>query len=104
MHQFIVFAALDMLEKEMWNSNQAYLKVIDRVMEWNVSAFLAPTGDRFLLMHDVRSEEAIKNFLIDVCDLYCRIALNPFYLNGQRIKSGQFEVKVRLLAKKHLDK
>lgn len=104
MHEFIVHAALDMVDSVIWSNNSYYLKVVDRYGDWLVSAYLASTGDRFMLLHDVRNEEAIRQFFLEAHDLYTKYTLNPFYQQRSAIDSGPFEVKIRLAARKHLDK
>jgi len=101
----IVHAALDMFEVALDKLPQFYLKTVDKYGEWTVAAQLAATGDRFMLLHDGRpSEDHVRQFFADCHDLYTRLTLNPFYQAGACLNSGPFEVKVRLLAKKHLDK
>jgi hypothetical protein len=104
LHQFIAHAALDMVDAVMWNSNNAYLKVVDRYGDWLVSAYLAATGARFLLLHDVRAEEPIRSFFAEAHELYTKYTLNPFYEPDAPISSGSFEVKIRLYAKRLLEK
>lgn len=107
-----------MVESVMWSVATGYLRVVDRYGEWLVSAQLAPTGDRLMLLHDGgsgggsgggtasgKNEEGIKAFFAEVSELYAKYRMNPFAPPpGQPIDSGPFEVKVRILAKKHLQK
>ena len=44
-----------------------------------VYAFVTAGGARFLLLHDVRNEENVKNFFHEVHELYLRVALDPFH-------------------------
>ncbi|PJF17451.1 hypothetical protein PSACC_02754 [Paramicrosporidium saccamoebae] len=104
LHQFIAHAALDMVDALMWTNNGLYLKVVDRYAEWFVSAFIATTGDRFLLLHDVRNEDSVRQFFSEAHELYVKYTVNPFYKNGSPVQSGSFEVKIRLLAKRFLEK
>ncbi|KAI9370577.1 Sedlin [Aspergillus egyptiacus] len=53
MTQFIIHSALDMLEEAQWLSGNLYLKHIDTYPPASayISAFLTPSGTRFLLLH-----------------------------------------------------
>ncbi len=93
-----------MFEANIRKTTAQYLSVIDRYGEWMVSAFLAATGERFLLLHDVKNDEGIRLFFAECHDLFIKFTVNPFYAEEDCIKSGPFEVKVRLLAKKYLEK
>lgn len=96
----------------MWGVSTGYLRVVDRYGEWLVSAQLAPTGDRLMLLHDGgggglsgKNEEGIKAFFAETSELYSKYRMNPFTpAPGRPIDSGPFEVKVRILAKKYLQK
>lgn len=50
------------------SSSSPYLKVVDRYGEWLVSAYLCPSGERLMLLHDVKSEDAIKQFLFEASE------------------------------------
>ncbi|PKA49056.1 hypothetical protein AXF42_Ash010740 [Apostasia shenzhenica] len=78
-HQFILHAALDIVQD----------------LQWTTSAIL-------MLLHDSRNEDAIKSFFQEVHELYVKILLNPLYLPGSRITSSHFDTKVRALARKYL--
>ncbi|KAG8082586.1 hypothetical protein GUJ93_ZPchr0014g47016 [Zizania palustris] len=78
-HQFILHAALDVVQDLAWTTNTI-----------------------FMLLHDSRNEDGIKSFFQEVHELYIKIFLNPLYLPGSRITSSHFDTKVRALARKHL--
>uniref|UniRef100_A0A0D9YUW6 Trafficking protein particle complex subunit n=3 Tax=Oryza TaxID=4527 RepID=A0A0D9YUW6_9ORYZ len=78
-HQFILHAALDVVQDLAWATNTI-----------------------FMLLHDSRSEDGIKSFFQEVHELYIKIFLNPLYLPGSRITSSHFDTKVRALARKYL--
>ncbi|KAL4968693.1 TRAPP subunit TRS20 [Aspergillus stella-maris] len=53
MTQFIIHSSLDMLEEAQWMGGNMYLKNIDSYPPASayISAFLTPSGTRFLLLH-----------------------------------------------------
>ncbi|CAD6216580.1 unnamed protein product [Miscanthus lutarioriparius] len=91
-HQFILHAALDVVQDLAWTTNAMFLKSVDRFNDLVV----------FMLLHDSRSEDGIKSFFQEVHELYIKIFLNPLYLPGSRITSSHFDTKVRALARKYL--
>ncbi|WJX40935.1 hypothetical protein P8452_28358 [Trifolium repens] len=79
LHQFILHAALDVVQDLAWTTSAMYLKSVDRFNELVVSVFFQ-----------------------EVHELYIKTLLNPLYLPGSRITSSHFDTKVRALARKYL--
>ncbi|KAJ1736126.1 TRAPP subunit [Coemansia biformis] len=102
LHQFIVHAALDLVDDAQFMTNACYLKTVDKHGDWSVSAYVAPSAVRLMLLHESRSEDAIRAFFADCHELYVKTLLNPFYEPGSPILSQAFDAKVAALAKRHL--
>ncbi|GAB2222355.1 hypothetical protein Droror1_Dr00013571 [Drosera rotundifolia] len=102
-HQFILHAALDIVQDLAWTTSAMFLKSIDRFNDLVVSVYVsAVIHTRLMLLHDSRNDDGIKSFFQDVHELYIKILLNPLYLPGSRITSSHFDTKVRALARKYL--
>ncbi|KJE02350.1 hypothetical protein I311_03938 [Cryptococcus gattii NT-10] len=101
MCQMVAHMSLDSVEEIMEGTGALYLKGVDRYNEWIVSAFI-PTGVKFVLLHDVKNDDGIRLFFIDLWEAYIKILLNPFFTVNTPIKSPAFEARVRAIAKRHL--
>ena len=80
------------------------MKVIDKYNDFMVSAYMTASGDRFLVLHDVKNDEPIRLFFLEAYEIYLKCLLNPFYEKGQVIGMSAFDFKIRALAKKYLEK
>ena len=79
------------------------MKVIDRFEDKLVSAFVTPSGQYFLLLHHSnRSEESIRNFFVEIHEIYVKHLLNPFYVPDSPVLSMHFDLHVRALSKRYL--
>ncbi|TYI93359.1 hypothetical protein E1A91_D02G132200v1 [Gossypium mustelinum] len=102
LHQFVLHAALDIVQDLAWTTSAMFLKAIDRFNDLVVSVYVTAGHTRFMLLHDSRNEDGIKSFFQEVHELYIKILLNPLYLPGSRITSSHFDTKVRALTRKYL--
>ncbi|KAJ1754191.1 TRAPP subunit [Coemansia sp. RSA 2523] len=102
LHQFVVHAALDLVEDALFTTNACYLKIVDTYNDWNVSAYVTPSNVRLMLLHEVKAEEAIRTFFVDCHELFVKTLTNPFYDPSMPIQSQAFDAKVHSLAKKYL--
>jgi len=78
-----------------------YLKVVDRFGKNYISSFVTAGHIKFMLLHDKKDEDAIKNFFSDVHELYVKILMNPFYVVNSSITSSVFDARVKKLTAKY---
>ncbi|KAK9457217.1 Sedlin [Dipodascopsis uninucleata] len=99
---FIVHSSLDIVEEVQWASNTMYMKVIDKFYNFLISAFVTAGNIKFLLLHEARADDSIRQFFTDLYDLYTKTLMSPFYSVDAPITSKVFDQRVRMLAKKYL--
>lgn len=102
MNQFILHSSLDVVEEVQWASGVMYMKSIDKFNNHVISTFLTAGNVKFMLLHDVRNDDGIKQFFGDVYDLYTKTLMSPFYDVDQPIRSAVFDGRVKALARKYL--
>ncbi|KAI5966144.1 TRS20 [Candida pseudojiufengensis] len=101
---FIANASLDLIEDQMWSTQLLNLGKIDQFYGIYINAYLTQGNIKFILCHNNsnKDENSIKSFFQDINELYVKILMNPFYNLNDSITLPDFDLKVKLLAKKFL--
>ena len=100
LYHFVLHASLDAMDDLEWTQKQAFLGVVDRFNNLQVSGYILPGNRlRLLLLHDGKSEEMVKTFFRGVHHLLVPRVLNPFFLPKERIYSAEFHAQMRRLSK-----
>ncbi|KAJ4459560.1 putative trafficking protein particle complex subunit [Paratrimastix pyriformis] len=103
LHQFLIHAALDCTDEQVWTTNSLFLRAVDFFHEMHTSAYVTPGHCRFMMLHDQpKIEDNLKNFFLEAHELYLKVILNPFYEPNTPITSPAFDAKIRALGKKYL--
>eukprot|EP00013_Stygamoeba_regulata_P027055 CAMPEP_0177663542 /NCGR_PEP_ID=MMETSP0447-20121125/19974_1 /TAXON_ID=0 /ORGANISM="Stygamoeba regulata, Strain BSH-02190019" /LENGTH=139 /DNA_ID=CAMNT_0019169371 /DNA_START=33 /DNA_END=452 /DNA_ORIENTATION=+ len=101
LRQFVLHAALDVVDETVWKTSSLFLKTVDRYQNMYISALVSPGNVRLLLLHEQRTDEGtVKQFFQDVHELYLKVLLNPFYQLNSPITSVSFDARVKGLARR----
>lgn len=73
MHQFVLHAALDAVNEQLWTTTSMHLGTVDKFNNLMVAAYATAAHVKFLLLHDGKNEETIRLFFKDVYDIYVRV-------------------------------
>ncbi len=74
-----------------------YLKSIDKFNERFISAYLTAGNIKLLLLHDAKSEDAIRNFFNDCYELYIKVK-KIRCTSGWRCSSSRYALRVSCVA------
>ena len=79
LHQFVLHAALDAVNEQLWTTTSMHLGPVDKFNNVIVTAYSTAIHVKFLLLHDGRSDDTIRLFFKDVYDIYVRVRLYVFF-------------------------
>lgn len=108
-----------------FSGENRYLKVIDKFFNNYISCFVTGANVKFLLLHQptgtgsgsgssrsstsiaanptsAATEEAIKNFFLEVYENWVKAVMSPFYRVNMEVKSPIFRQRVYAAGKKYL--
>lgn len=98
---FVMHSALDLVDKCAFATTQMYLKTVDKVNHQMVSVFLTAGHVKLMLLHCGKSEDTIRNFFMEVHELYVKLSMNPFYQYDSPIGSKDFDSRVKAAGRRY---
>ncbi len=103
LEQFVLNSSLDILQNIQFKDTGLFSKNLDSFYGYKILSYLTQGNGKFLIMTDLKNhDESIRQFFIEIHELYVRNMLNPFYEVNQPIRSADFDMRVRALAKRYL--
>lgn len=101
--QFLLFASLDILDVYKKDSTPTFCRIIERLKDAFISAYVTPGNIKFLLLHDTTNDDNIKSFFVETHEAWIKWRLNPLFDEVKCIKEkSSFDVKIRQLVRKWL--
>ncbi|GMM44088.1 TRAPP subunit [Pichia kluyveri] len=101
--QFIANSSLDILENIQFNSQQHYFNNIDSFYGYSTFIFLTQSNIKYIILTNSKNlDESIRQFFIELNELYLKKLLSPFYDYNSPINSKFFTTRVKNIAKKYL--
>ena len=74
LHEFVLHASLDNIDEAIWTTQSCYLKQVDRYYDLTVSAYATSSLVKFLLLHDSKNDDGIRNFFHDIHEYYIKVS------------------------------
>ena len=83
------------------SQSQDFAGLLKAPASMQVSAFVTAAQIKFLLLHDGRSDESIRQFFRDVQEVFLKVMMNPFFSPTAPVKSAAFYQRVRAISRSH---
>jgi len=103
---FVLHSALDLVDINAWTNSNMYLRVVDKVNHQMVSVFVTASHVKFMLLHNSggknNMEDMVRNFFMEVYEVYVKLSMNPFYKYDTAITSKAFDAKVHAAGRRYL--